>query len=366
MPGGYGLALTTYLALAVFACSPGDARQSPGSAATETPMQESEMDLPGAVSNNAVASAEVDGETIFFSFNGLGSWKGWQDVTSRAYACAPARSECRTLPPPPVAEGRLASVAATVGNLVYLFGGYTVARDGGELSTPEVFAFSPETEAYDPMPDMPVPVDDAVAFSYQDRFIYVVSGWHDSDNVGLVQVFDTDTETWFNATDFPGTPVFGHAGGAVGRRIVIADGVGVLGESDGRRSFGAVAEAWLGTIDPTDPARIDWSALPPHPHAPLYRMAAAGDPEENRVLFFGGADNPYNYDGIGYDGRPAGASAALFAFDFDTMRWEELGHTREGGMDYRGLLHFDGDFFVMGGMNERREVVSEVRRLTPQ
>ncbi len=355
-------ALATWTAIAVFACGPAEVDPP----AADPPVQGSRMDLPDAVSNNAVASADVDGETVFFSFNGLGSGKGWQDVSNRAYACAPGRSVCRTVPPTPVADGRLASVAVTVGNLIYLLGGYTVASDGAEVSAPEVFAFNPVTEAYDRMPDMPVPVDDAVALSYRDRFIYVVSGWHDSGNVGLVQVFDTDTRTWFDATGFPGTPVFGHAGGAVGRQIVIADGVGVLGESGGGRSFAAVAEAWLGTIDPTDPARIAWSALPAHPFAPLYRMAATGHTEENRVLFFGGADNPYNYDGIGYDGRPAKASAALFAFDFDTMGWEELGHTPEGGMDYRGLLLFEGDYFVMGGMNGRREVVSEVRRLTPR
>lgn len=354
------------LAVAVLACGPDDVdTPAAGRTTADSSVQGSRMELPEAVSNNAVAAAQVDGETVFFSFNGLGSGKGWQDVTNRAYGCAPARSACRAIPQPPIAEGRLASAAVTVGNRIYLLGGYTVGRDGAEVSAPEVFAFDPALEAYDRMPDMPVPVDDAVALPYRDRFIYVVSGWHDSENVGLVQVFDAETRTWFNATDFPGTPVFGHAGGAVGRQIVIADGVGVLGDSEGRRTFGAVAEAWLGTIDPIDPARIIWSALPPHPFAPLYRMAAAGHPEGNRVLFFGGADNPYNYDGIGYDGTPAGASSALFAFDFDSMLWEELGHTREGGMDYRGLLLFDGNLFIMGGMNEKREVVAEVRRLTP-
>ena len=30
---------------------------------------------------------------------------------------------------------------------------------------------------------MPVPVDDAIAGVYREQFIYLVSGWHDSDNV---------------------------------------------------------------------------------------------------------------------------------------------------------------------------------------
>ena len=43
---------------------------------------------------------------------------------------------------------------------------------------------------------MPVPVDDAVAVTYADRFIYLISGWHDLGNVNLVQRYDTETDTW--------------------------------------------------------------------------------------------------------------------------------------------------------------------------
>lgn len=48
---------------------------------------------------------------------------------------------------------------------------------------------------------MPVPVDDSVSLTYQDRYIYLVSGWHKDDNVLNVQMYDSQTDIWVPATD---------------------------------------------------------------------------------------------------------------------------------------------------------------------
>lgn len=307
--------------------------------------------LPAAVSNNAVALVEGrDGATIF-SFNGLLDGKTWEDVTSATFACDMGLGACREIGGPPVREGRLASAAISLGGKVYLFGGYSVAEDGTEVSTPEVFAYDPDTEVYTRRADMPVPVDDSVAFAYAGRYIYLVSGWHDDGNVSLVQVFDAAENRWFRAADYPGAPVFGHAGGAAGERFVIADGVAVVGEENGKRKFGAVDEAWLGEIDKNDPSQIAWRKLPPHPGGPLYRMAAAGDEAHSRVLFYGGGDNPYNYDGVGYDGAPATPSARLFAYDLESDAWAQIGDSDLPSMDHRGLLISGDVYYVAGGMN---------------
>lgn len=318
--------------------------------------------LPAPVTNNAVALVEDGASAALYSFNGLGAGKTWKDVTNAAYVCVLPAGECREIPRPPVSNGRLASVAVALGGRIYLFGGYTVAEDGAEKSTPEVFAFDPGTERYERRADMPVPVDDSLAFSYAGRYIYLVSGWHDEGNVGLVQVYDALNDRWFRATDYPGAPVFGHAGGAVGRRFLVVDGVAVIGEENGRRKFAAVDEAWLGEIDVDDPARISWRKLPSHPGGPLYRMAAAGDGRENRVVFYGGADNPYNYDGIGYDGAPASPSAAIFAWDFDLADWVRLGETDRPSMDHRGLLiaRETSYIYIVGGMDRELAVMDAV------
>ena len=57
----------------------------------------------------------------------------------------------------------------------------------------------------------------------------MVSGWHGpiNDNVTAVQVYDTSESTWHSATPIPDPEpgLFGHAGGAVGDRLIYLDGV---------------------------------------------------------------------------------------------------------------------------------------------
>ena len=319
-------------------------------ACTTTPAVQTPLTLPIAHSNNAVAIAtSADGPTLY-SFNGLRGGKAHTDVSRQAFAC-PVQTACRQLADVPVPEGRLASSAVTLNNTIYLFGGYSVAADGTEVSTPQVLAFDPLTETYTKHPDMPVPVDDAVIFTHAERYIYLVSGWHDDGNVSHVQVYDTQTQIWARATDYPGAPVFGHSGGAVGGNIVIADGVAVIGRENGRRQFGAVSEAWLGEIAPSDHLSIRWSHLPHTPVAPLYRMAATGHKTRNQVIFAGGGDNPYNINGVGYDGENAVPSAAIFAFDLATKTWIDLGTLPTASMDHRGLLTDGNTAYIIGGMD---------------
>ena len=133
--------------------------------------EEPEFILPAPVANNAVALAEGPQGPTLYSFLGLASGKTHRDVVRHSYACPLENSTCYALSDVPVDQGRLASVAATVRGKVLLFGGYTLAADGSEVSTPEVLAFDPMTQSYEARAPMPVPVDDTVALVYQDRFV---------------------------------------------------------------------------------------------------------------------------------------------------------------------------------------------------
>ena len=321
--------------------------------------------LPEPVTNNAVAWLERGGHTYFYSFNGLGPGKTHRDTRAVAWEIDTATGTVVALPDVPGGLGRLASVAVGLYDRVFIFGGYTVAPDGTEKSTPGVFSLDPATRTYKLRAPMPTPVDDAVAFAYLDRYIYLVSGWHDTGNVALVQVFDSWRDRWFRATDYPGSPVFGHAGGIAGNTIVIADGVKLLGSEDGRRRFGISDEAYKGEIDADDPSIIDWTRLPPHPGRPLYRMAAAGAPSGNRVLFAGGSDNPYNYDGIGYNGAPSAPSDVIFAFDFQTNGWRRMEAKPRATMDHRGLLWNGPEMCTLGGMAAGQTVIGDIDCWTP-
>lgn len=268
--------------------------------------------LPEPVTNNAVAGAEVDGRMMAYSFAGLHEGKTWRDVTADAYACDLTARECREIDGLPDGIGRLASVAVNVRGQIYIFGGYTVAEDHSERSTPEVWRFDPASETYTHVTDMPVPVDDTIALPNQDRYIYLVSGWHDTDNVDLVQVYDVEEDRWFEATPFPGAPVFGHAGAILGPgnphapallRVCGGARVEPASEPGGRRRFVLSEACWDGEILADRPAEIAWSVVSDISGLARYRGAAM--PGGRGLHFFGGTDNPYNYNGIGYNGEAA-------------------------------------------------------------
>ena len=322
---------------------------------------ESVPPLPVSHANNAVASVLIEGKSHIFSFAGLTKGKTWQDTSKQAFMYVDGEGAWRRLPDLPVKLGRLAASAQGVRGKVYVFGGYTVAKDGSEKSTPEVFRFDPKKMKYKRMKDMPTPVDDMVTFTYKDRYIYLVSGWHDNGNVKLVQIYDTKKNKWKRGTDYPGSPVFGHAGGIVGNKFVIADGVAVVGKTDkGRRIFETVNEGWMGTIDPKDHRKIAYRRLPQLPGKGHYRMGGVGDKNRNQVLFVGGTSTAYNFNGTGYNGSPAEASKHVFAWDFSKDKWVALKDKPTPSMDHRGMVWLKGAWHTIGGLSKTREVTGRI------
>ena len=93
---------------------------------------------------------------------------------------------------------------------------------------------------------------------------------------------------------------------------------------------------------------------------PLYR-AAAGALDE-WIFFAGGTDNPYNYDGIGYDGEPSSPRAGFFAYDVTLGDWVVLDAKPLPSMDHRGLVVVGRALFIVGGMLEGQRVTSRVQR----
>ncbi len=316
--------------------------------------------LPVAVSNNAVASVKRGRREYVVSFNGLAAGKTHADTLAVTLVFDSRSKSWSRADPVPGGVGRLASVAASADERVYVFGGYTVEPDGSEVSTPWTHAFDPRKGVFEERAPMPVPVDDAVAVSFDDRYIYLISGWHDLGNVNLVQRYDTVEDAWVQATPIPGPAVFGHAGGIVGNTIVYCDGVAVESHGDRPRDFVAVPDCFLGIIDDEDGRRIDWRSVDYHPGLPRYRMAAAGIPELNGVLFVGGSENPYNYDGIGYDGQPSEPAPGALLFDIDSQGWQVLEFEGEATMDHRGLVPFRGQWLTIGGMAADQRVTDRV------
>ena len=326
------------------------------------PSQSKEIgQLPVAITNNAVAAAQNQQGWQLYSFNGLLTNKDWQSVSNKAFSFDLQTTKSQIVNNVPFKQGRLASIAVTVNNKIYLFGGYTVAADHQEVSMPDVYQFEPTTQSFSLFTKMPIPVDDTVALVYQNRYIYLISGWHDVGNVTDVQVLDTQTKKWFFATPYPGASVFGHAGGLVNDSMVIADGVKVSGVIDNKRQFAMSRQSYIGVINPKDFTQIAWKALPPHPGSAKYRMAATGSQSKQQIIFVGGSDNPYNYNGIGYNGKPSAPNASAFAWDLQSQQWLEYKPAELASMDHRGLIEIEEQFYIVGGMLDSQKVTNKIR-----
>ncbi|WP_241238911.1 galactose oxidase [Colwellia sp. Arc7-635] len=326
-------------------------------------------ELPEPVSNNAVAQVKVNNHWYLLSFSGLGQMKGYQDVHNHSYVYDVSKNKWQKKSAVPIQEpingltGRLASVATAIKEVAYVFGGYTVAKDHSEVSVPDVYAYHVLEDKYQALAPMPVPVDDSIALPYKDRYIYLISGWHNDGNVNLVQLYDTKTNQWQQASPFPGKAVFGHAGGIVDNNVLVCDGVGIDVHLKKRRSYAAQTACYRGEINPQNPAIISWYKVDHPTGESRYRMAATGlvnvTTNSKEIVFIGGSNNPYNYNGIGYNGEPSTASNEIWRYGLDSHKWT-ITYSKNATMDHRGLLQLDGQLVTLGGMGENQTVLKEI------
>jgi N-acetylneuraminic acid mutarotase len=316
--------------------------------------------LPVPLSNNAVASAKINKNLVVFSFMGIGAQKTWNAISNQAFRLETETGKWSEIRPVPGPSGRLASSAVTVKDVIYLLGGYTVDGRGDETSVRSVEMLLPSKGVWYRAADMPMPLDDSVVGVYRDRYIYTVSGWSGSQAVPNVQVYDAQKDRWQQATPIPGAAVFGHAGGLVDDTLVYCDGARTNPAGPAPK-YVPSEECWMGKIDHHDVTKIQWTKLPNHPGNSHYRMAAAGSEKDHKVYFTGGTDNPYNFDGIGYDGRPSEPSAMTFAFNLRANKWEVIHENIPNAtMDNRGLVITPDSIVTIGGMETGQKVTSKI------
>src|ERR1700722_18411503 len=316
--------------------------------------------MPAAVSGNAIASL-TDGLELF-SIMGVGPKKAWDDVTNQVYVMDLARarwSEGRTVPG---VVGRVGSAAAGAKGVVVLMGGYVIDAQGGELTVSDVNVYEPAHRRWSRGQDIPVPVDSAVTGVSHDRFVYLIGGRSATGPVNNVQVYDVEKNSWTQATPFPGTPVFGLAGGVADGTIVVVDGA-QTGTPGGPR-YVPCEQAWLGKIDHKVPTKIEWSKLPPHPGPGRFALAGGGSDRDHRVFFSGGTAPPHDYKGAAYDGQPAAVSEVTFSYDLHAHKWETISETTyDPRADSRGILMTPIGPLVLGGMVKNLAVTARVTQV---
>lgn len=330
--------------------------------------------LPMPLSNNAVAVSHDQGGARVFSFMGIGPKKTWDAITTSAFEMDPSDGKWTEKRPVPGVAGRVAASAIALNDQVFIFGGYVIDSQGGETTVSDLNVYVPDEDRYYRGKDIPVPVDDAVVGVYRDRYIYLIGGWSTQKDsaVDNVQVYDTEKDTWTEATPIPGTPVFGHAGAIIGDTIIYVDGA-YKNPSGSNPKYVPSSECWMGKLSiakKPDVTKIRWTRLTEHPGNARYRIAAGAGPAEKkggRIYFSGGTDNPYNYNGIGYNNQPAEPSPVTFAFNAYSERWETIGEDNpEPTMDHRGLLATHRGLLMVGGMEKGQQVTSKVTVVKPK
>lgn len=330
-------------------------------AATLQAADEPKIDpLPIAVSNNTVVITRAGKESKILSFMGMGPKKTWDAITNRTFQLDLSTGKWTEARSVPGVAGRLAASAAALRDQIILMGGYVVDGQGGETTVSDVNVFVPDDNRWYRGEDIPTPVDDAVLGVYRERYLYLVSGWSKNDTTRKVQIYDAEKNKWMEATPIPGTPVFGHSGAIVGDTIVYIDGA-YKNPSAASPKFLASSECWMGKITRGDITKIEWTKLPDHPGPARYRIAAGASEKEDKIYFSGGTDNPYNYNGMGYNGQLSEPSPVTFAFNARSAKWETINeNTPDPVMDLRGLLVTRRGLVIAGGMLKGQQVTPNV------
>lgn len=316
--------------------------------------------MPAAVTGNAVAS--LRGGLDVFSLMGVGPKKTWDDISNQVYQLHLSSAKWSTGHPVPGVAGRLGASAIGAKSQIFLFGGYVVDAQGNEMTIGDVNSYLADAKRWYRAEDMPVPVDSAVIGVTHDRYIYLIGGRSKNGPVNNVQVYDIEKNAWSQATPFPGTPVFGHAGGLTDETIVYVDGA--------KKNTGAGApyvasdECWIGRIDHKDPNKIEWSKLPAHPGPGRFGIVA-GVGDGHKILFSGGTALPHNYKGLDFEGKPADLSSVSFEYELHGNKWATLAEdTFDVRTDSRGILITPIGAMILGGMVNNHAVTARAMLLT--
>lgn len=325
-------------------------------AASSVAGQDKIPSMPAAVSGNAVAS--IKNGTELYSLMGVGPRKTWDDVTTQVYILHLASGKWAEGRAVPGVVGRLAASAVGARGQVFLMGGYVVDKGGITGILSDVNVYVPDSHRWYAGKEIPTAVSNAVIGVNHDRYIYLVGGLSKTGPVNLVQVYDAQINVWTEATPMPGPAVFGHAGGIADESIVYCDGAT---KGEGKNNLVAAEGCWQGKIDHKDPTKIEWAKIASHPGDARFGMGAGCGEKDHRIVFTGGSPTPFDYRGIGLDGKPAEPSTYTFAYDVHGGKWDTLNDsTFDVRLQSSGVLSTPLGELVLGGMVKGQAVTARV------
>jgi len=321
--------------------------------------------MPERVSNNAVTGATVDGVPYAFSFSGIDSTKECGHTHLRSFRYNTATDIWETIEPMPVdLDGVIAAAANTIKNKIYITGGYHIPSGCGEESSSTINIYDPETNEYLPNgADIPTAIDDHVQGVWRDSLLYIITGWSNTTNVTDIQIYNPATDVWTEGTPVPNAndwKVFGGSGEIVGDTIYYIGGASPFcGVSV---CFPPTTFLRRGIINPDNPAEITWEGSQ-NAAAQGYRMGAST--YHNSVIWMGGSDLTFNFDGVDYNGTGGVApTERLTLINTDADFLYRIEEQLPPIMDLRGIAKIsENEYIIAGGMNENQEVVNSTFRI---
>lgn len=321
--------------------------------------------MPEPVSNNAVTSAMVNGVPHVYSFSGIDSTKIFSGIHKRAFRYNTLTQVWDVIAPLPSGNGRIAAGASTVKNKIYIMGGYEVFANGGEASFDNTHIYNPETNSYEPDgAPIPVPIDDHVQAVWRDSLIYVVTGWSNTGNVPDVQIYNPSDDTWMVGTSVPNNTlykVFGAAG------VITGDTIFYLGGAKMQTNFPISNYLRKGVIDPNNPTDITWSTVD-NAIGIGYRPAA-WEIYEGEIIWLGGSETTYNYNGIAYNGTGGVEPRTTwyrYNYNYFQLFMPNTWNAMPEVMDLRGIANVDDDYAIIaGGMIANQTVSDKVFAINP-
>jgi len=317
--------------------------------------------LPEPVSNNAVASVELNGKWYVYSFSGIDTSKTYDGIHAKVFRYDVEADSWSQLEDLPGNQPRIAAGASTINGKIYVLGGYEVFSNGGEVSINSLHVFDPMTDSFeeDAIP-IPTPIDDQVQVVYKDSLLYSITGWSNTGNVDNVWIYDVVEKNWTKGTDTPvasSFQAFGASGSIVGDTIYFIGGAMSIG------GFPASNRLRKGYINPADPTDILWSAEQKE-HGISYRPGA--NVIQGKPFWLGGSLRTYNYDGLAYSDNTGVESTQRVVFynPFSGILTEQF-FDFPAIMDMRGLVSIGTNQFIsVGGMAEGQEVTDRVVKYT--
>lgn len=255
-------------------------------------------------------------------------------------------------------KGRFASNSVVVENIIYLLGGYstnTVARpklDPNKQNITDFYSYDVTSDTYQQLADMPVPVDDTLMLTYQDRYIYVISGWHKDGAVNLVQVFDTLKNEWFQASPLLGSGRFGHAGGVIDNQILVCDGMERVAQVASAPVMKIKQSCILGEISPFDPTKISWVDWVHPGEKGKFRMAAFSDVDQASITFVGGAEQQYDVNGKTSNGTLVEPNSEIWVYHANKRSWS-IKESSNAIADLKSIIKVNNSLITIGGRDKK-------------